>query len=187
MVQFNELKISPDGSKLIINASILDLPYYNNVYIDKVIIDTQDTFIEGGPSTNSVYKYEIPSDENLKNLKLEIDKLDILANLSTNILYVYIVSRGVVSPDVPCGQDNMITLGVVLFPFDLYCTMLTTLKSELNNCAAPKKFVDLFLKYKALQFALLIGDNSTAKEYYKYFIDKKDKLLTISKKCNCYE
>ena len=55
MVEFKELKITPDGKNLIINASIKDLEYYKDVYIDSVIIDTQDTYLPSGPSSNPIY------------------------------------------------------------------------------------------------------------------------------------
>lgn len=61
MIQFNELRVTPDGKKLIIDASVKDLQYYNDVYIDAVIIDTQDTYIANGPSTNPVFSYEVAS------------------------------------------------------------------------------------------------------------------------------
>lgn len=59
MIQFNELRITPDGKRLIIDASVKDLSYFNNVYIDAVIIDTQNTFTLNGPSTNAIFKHEV--------------------------------------------------------------------------------------------------------------------------------
>ena len=43
MVQFNELRITPDGQKLIIDVSVKDLEYYTNVYLDTVQIDAANT------------------------------------------------------------------------------------------------------------------------------------------------
>ena len=37
MVDFNELRVSPDRKNLIIDVSIKDLSYYENVYIDSII------------------------------------------------------------------------------------------------------------------------------------------------------
>lgn len=61
MIQFNELRVTSDGKKLIIDASVKDLQYYNDVYIDAIIIDTQDTYVANGPSTNPVFSYEVSS------------------------------------------------------------------------------------------------------------------------------
>ena len=46
MVQFNELRITPDNRELIIDVSVKDLDIYTNVYLDYIMIDNQDTFIE---------------------------------------------------------------------------------------------------------------------------------------------
>ena len=59
MIQFNELRITPDGKKLVIDASVKDLNYYNNVYIDAVIVDTQNTYVSSGPSSKPVFYYEV--------------------------------------------------------------------------------------------------------------------------------
>ena len=59
MVDFNELRVSLEGSKLVIDASVKNLDYYKDVYIDAVAIDSQDTYIENGVSTKPIYKYEV--------------------------------------------------------------------------------------------------------------------------------
>ena len=61
MVNFNELRVSPDRKNLIIDVSIKDLSYYENVYIDSIIIDTQDTYIPSGPSNSPIFTYEVVS------------------------------------------------------------------------------------------------------------------------------
>ena len=37
MVQFNELRITPDNRELIIDVSVKDLDIYTNVYLDYII------------------------------------------------------------------------------------------------------------------------------------------------------
>lgn len=59
MVQFNELRITPDGKNLIIDVSVQDMEYYDNVFIDSIIIDTEDTYIPSGPSTNPIFSYTV--------------------------------------------------------------------------------------------------------------------------------
>ena len=59
MVQFNELRITPDNKELIIDVSVKDLDIYTNVYLDYIMIDNQDTFIEDGPSDNPIYTHTI--------------------------------------------------------------------------------------------------------------------------------
>ena len=54
MVTFQELRITPDGKKLIIDVSVKDSKYYTNVYLDKILIDNQDSFLESGPSSSAI-------------------------------------------------------------------------------------------------------------------------------------
>ena len=38
MIEFKELRVTPDGKTLIIDAAVKDLSYYDNVYIKSVTI-----------------------------------------------------------------------------------------------------------------------------------------------------
>jgi hypothetical protein len=51
MIDFNELRITPDGKYLIIDVSINNASYYDNVFIKHIVIDTQDTYLHTGPSS----------------------------------------------------------------------------------------------------------------------------------------
>ena len=70
MIQFNELRINPEGTKLIIDVSVKNSVYYENVYIDTISIDTQDTFIGSGPSSNVAYTNTLEGDN--KSVRLEL-------------------------------------------------------------------------------------------------------------------
>lgn len=59
MIKFNELRITPNNESLIIDVSIEDADYYKNVVLDSIIIDTQDTYVENGPSSKAVFKYTV--------------------------------------------------------------------------------------------------------------------------------
>ena len=59
MIKFNELRITPNNENLIIDVCIEDAEYFDNVVLDSIIIDTQDTFTVGGPSTRAVFTYNI--------------------------------------------------------------------------------------------------------------------------------
>lgn len=56
MIVFDRLEISPDGKHLTIDARVDDMKYYDNVGICSVVIDTQDTYIPGGPSQKHVFE-----------------------------------------------------------------------------------------------------------------------------------
>lgn len=60
MIIFNELRITPDGKSLIIDAEVSDLKYFKDVYIESIYIDNQDTFAyRESPSTNPVFSYKV--------------------------------------------------------------------------------------------------------------------------------
>ena len=64
MIQFNELRITPDSKHLIIDASIDNSSYYDNVILDSIVIDTQDTYVANGPSSKPIYTYIIDTENN---------------------------------------------------------------------------------------------------------------------------
>ena len=66
MIVFNNIKITQDNKYLIIDAEIEDNAYYKDMYIDQVVIDNQDTYIQNGPSSNPIYIYQAqPQDNNI--------------------------------------------------------------------------------------------------------------------------
>lgn len=70
MVTFNELRITPDGNTLIIDVAIKDLRYYDNVGLDTILIDTQDTFTAEGPSSKAV-KFPVINSINAESFEIE--------------------------------------------------------------------------------------------------------------------
>ena len=52
MIKFNELKIEDCNKSLIIDASVIDLPYYTDIYIESVTIDVNGS--DGIKRTNNL-------------------------------------------------------------------------------------------------------------------------------------
>lgn len=63
MIKFNELRITPNNEALIIDVSIEDADYFENVVVDSIIIDTQDTYVQNGPSHNAVFTYIVAEED----------------------------------------------------------------------------------------------------------------------------
>ena len=209
MVDFNELRVSPDRKNLIIDVSIKDLSYYENVYIDSIIIDTQDTYIPSGPSNSPIFTYEVVSNvtsvyslhdcgcnqvqdyidkENCfetsnneeKRVRLELDNTALNNHLKGNLFFVYVITKGTPSSDTPCNMDNTINLGVTADTYPIYINMLNSLK-ELESCSTPKLFTDAFLRFKAFELSIKTGQYSQIINYWnKYF-----KSLDIPNNTNC--
>ena len=188
MVTFQELRITPDGQNLIIDVSVIRNPsYYQDVYLDTIQIDTQDTFIESGPSSKTVYNTIIKGVEgkSLKSIRLTLDAGDLLPSLNSNLFFVYVKVKGTPSADTPCGMDNITTLGVVFNFYPLYQHAFNYIKELSNTCSIPKNFINYILQYKAFEFAIKTGHYTEAIKYWKKFF-MKIKNSAITSNCGCY-
>ena len=89
MVTFNELRITPDGNTLIIDVAIKDLRYYDNVGLDTILIDTQDTFTAEGPSSKAV-KFPVINSIGAESFELEFgDFYYFKGTLKEGFLYTF--------------------------------------------------------------------------------------------------
>lgn len=183
MVTFQELRITPDSQKLIIDVSVKDLEYYTNVYLDTIQIDTQDTFVESGPSSEVVYTEVIGGDT--KSVRLELGTGDLLPTLNGNLFFVYIRTKGTPAANTPCGMDNIATLGVVSNLYPLHQHAFSYIKELSDTCSIPKNFINYILQYKAFELAIKTGHYTKAIKYWKrFFMGIKD--LVITPNCGCY-
>lgn len=92
MVTFNELRITPDGNTLIIDVAIKDLRYYDNVGLDTILIDTQDTFTAEGPSSKAV-KFPVINSIDAESFEIEFgDTYNFKGTLKEGFLYTFNVS-----------------------------------------------------------------------------------------------
>lgn len=196
MVEFKELRIVPDGKNIIIEASVEGL---EGVYLDSIVIDTQDTYIENGPSTSPVYSYTVPdeelpeaytrcgcnvydesgnlvyistSEEDLKatSIRLVLDATDIGTSSQKNLFFVYVIA----------SDDTYSIMGVIADLYPYYKTMMYYIKEVECDCEIPKWFIDRFLRFKAVELSLKTGHYTQAIEYWNRF-------FVTEVKCNCDE
>lgn len=183
MIIFNELDITSDGAKLIIDISVKDLEYYTDVYLDQILIDTQDTFIEFGPSSQTVYSKTIEGE--VKSFRLEIDNKDLLSTLKDNLFFVYVKTKGNPSADTPCGLDNQTTLGITTYYYPLYQKAMSYVKQLNDACNIPKDFINFILQYKAFQLSIKAGHYIESIKYWNR-LKSSTNAINITSKCNCY-
>lgn len=212
MIEFRELRITSDGKYLIIDAAVKEHSYYENVFIDSIVIDTQDTYVQNGPSNNPVYQYKVEEDgvQNLYAIPEECSCNPVLIDedksycftygyeegrhvrlmLSTkdiplnNMLFVYAVAKGTPSPDTPCGLDNSIVMQTVVDLYPFYQNTLCFLKELNNDCEVPKGFTDMILRLKALELCIRTGNYPQAIKYWKKFFSNNNRVTTTSN-CRC--
>lgn len=178
MVHIDTLSI--DNKTLVLSASIDDSPYYENVFLDKVIIDTQDTFKPSGPSDRAVYSSTI--DGNKKKIALVIPFTDILASEEKDLLIVYVKSKGNPTMDVPCGSDNPIAAKAIMDFRNIYCRLITFLKSP-DKCGPNRAFINEYFKYKLISLAMLTSNLDTLVRYFKKFYTNRS--LPYTPNCHC--
>ena len=199
MLIFNELRITPDQKYLIIDVSVDNQKYYENIQIDSIIIDTQDTYIDSGPSNNPIFTYNLTEENNNitqvytdnytpvldedtsycyveseekqnKSIRLILNYQDLNVSLQDNMFFVYAIPTGTPSADTPCGMDNAIVKGTIINLYPIYCKTIQYLKELDDSCIVPKNFMDMIIKLKALELSIKTGNSFQAIEYWnKYF------------------
>lgn len=213
MISFNELRIEPSGKYLIIDASVDDGECFNDVLIDSIVIDTQNTYIANGPSNTPVYQlqvdqipdltYSIPEDcncnpvlededksycftyglEQEKHIRLKLDASLIGGQIEGMLFFVYVISSGQPCTDVPYVGNSTI-MGTVAHLYPMYQSMMKSVKEIENNCCVPKNFIDYILRFKALELCIKTGNYPQAIKYWnKYFKGKMGRPRT---NCSCY-
>lgn len=181
MVIFDQLKISDDGKRMYINAHVNNASYFDNIYIDSIVIMTSDKVSEtapGTPTENYIYKKEIEGNEKEINLVLEVsdfvkvwekDPKAITLNksdMSKTLFFVYIKCKG--TPDVctPCRLDEEVTLGVTFDENILHQKVMGYTKELVKDCNVPTAFIDFILLWNAFKAAIETEHYIAAIKFY---------------------
>ena len=204
MISFNELRITPDGKYLVIDVQVQDLDYYKDVYLDSIHIDTQQTFIETGPSNKPIYSYVVPDNEQFIYTQdcgcrvITEQNEDILVNefgtkhirqfididsIGNNLFFVWVITKGNPTEDTPCGMKEAVTLGVVYNKLPIYNVAMKYINS-IEGCNIPREFMDFIFRKKAFETCLEVGNHNQAIKYWnKFFTNIKESQVS---NCNCY-
>lgn len=208
MIRFNELRVT--DKCLIIDASVIDLPYYNDVFIDSVIIDTQDTYVASGPSNKPVFTLETEieypkiytdgkqvydlddnsavyamDDSGKKHIRIELDSKALSVSLENTVFFIYVCTKGTPAPDTPCGMDNAVTMGVAVNLKTFYKSMVCFIKDTFKECELPKRFINAYLRFKAFEMAIKTCHYTEAITIWKkYFMNIRD--CTVKLPCGCH-
>lgn len=213
MVILEQCRIDSEGKHLIIEAAIENLSYYKDVNIAAVIIDTQDTFIDSGPSNRAIYHvsyeeedYVVDSIEDCSSIKTEesckcsnivtaqkhghkkvrlcLTEKDLGVSLNDNIFFVYIVTNGIPSPCTPCGMDNLYTMGVAVNLRPIYNMAMGYIKELDSNCLIPRGFIDMILRIKAFKLSLRTGNYPMAFKQWNTLFKNKVR-VSPNRGCGC--
>ena len=191
MIQFNDLKFLTSKT-LRINAEVIDLEYYNNVYIQSIIIDTEDTVQETGPSDNAPFVLNLTGQPRSINTTIDVSSL---VEGSPKMLFVYIRCAGVPTTDTPCGLDNQDTMQIVIDYQQVYNIALKLAKCVTKcgcvdgACAIDTNFANFALQYFRMEEGIKNGNWSDAYDAYCWLTRKagniKYKESNTSRRCSC--
>lgn len=211
MIVFNNLKVSQDNKYLYIDVQIENSTYFKDVYIDSIFVDTDETFVNNGPSNNAIKVYsataEYPqvfsendqennvldqeneqtvyTDEEfyLRQVSLSLDRT-VIGNLENRIFFVYVIAAGTPAPDTPCGMDVNQVMKAVINTYPIYQNSMNYI-SELNNsCKVPHNFIDYILNVQAFDLSIQTGNYNKAIQLWKDYFTSIPKIETLTCGCN---
>lgn len=205
MIHYNNLYITEDSKYLVIDVAIDEDSTYDDVYLDRIAIDTQDTYITNGPSNNAKI-FRIGGDDiegpsingieevknsgkdikKVKHTKLTLSAKDLGVNLNEDMLFIYSTASGFI-PEDKSDVIKYITntiLNVVVNTYEVYKSIIPLIKEIGELCKDPISFIDRELQIKAVEYSIKNGNYLLAIKYWKkYFMDNT--ITSSSNKCNC--
>lgn len=203
MIEIKELYITPDNTNLIISACIESLSIYDDVTLNTVKIDNQNTFVNPNyPSNNAIevynkdgslpIDYDTVHDSNNRIIKLVIPINALMDNTSNNLFYVYIeadIDEASELLSTDCGYDVNIKMNPVINDFIIYNLLIGDIKSNTtSDCKGNNvttSFANNFIKYQLVETALKAGKYSIANTYWNKYFSSPD-ILTFKTTYSCH-
>lgn len=202
MIIFDQLRISDDGKRMYINAHVNKASYFNDIYIDSIVIQTADKVSETDPRLpTSDYVYIKKAEENAKELNLVLEASDLSrswesdpnaiafgrGDMSKTLFFVYIKCKGTPGSCTPCRLDEETTLGVVFDENVLHQKVMDYTKELVADCSVPSAFIDFILLWNAFKSAIETEHYIPAIKFFNMMFEEVGKSCqsrTI-KTCRC--
>lgn len=181
MIQFNEARMTPDTKHIIVDVSIVNMSYYENVYVDAVILK----YIDKDGNEQPVPDGEFSRDngrigENVKRFRVYAD----IDSISYNLFIIHAYCTDGASPDTPCGMTATESTKAIYNTCPIYQNLMAGLRNLGDDCSPPQALMNQFFRYKAFQLAIETGDYDAAAKYWNQFFSRKSK--KTSKGCGCH-
>ena len=202
MIIFDQLRISDDGKRMYINAHVNKADYFNDIYIDSIVIQTADKVSETDPGLpTSDYVYIQKVEENTKELNLVLEASDLSKSwesdpnaiafnrrdMSKTLFFVYIKCKGTPGSYTPCRLDEETTLGIVFDDNVLHQKVMDYTKELVADCNVPSEFINFILLWNAFKSAIETEHYIPAIKFFNMMFDEVGKSCqsrTI-KTCGC--
>lgn len=174
MVRFYKLAISADGETLSIDVNLPNYAEYPDAYISRITIDTQDTYIDDGPSSTPVYTYNTTpafQGDLVRDVVLELTKEDIPLNFNDTIFFVYVLVEGLPVDYNPCCADMQpTTMRTVVNTYPYYQIMMAYLKDVEKSCQIPQALIDYYFRFKAFEISIITGNYNQAIQFWNKYL-----------------
>lgn len=191
MLQWNELRITPDGKYLIIDVEVQSQSYYKNIFINTLSlqvyskIDSSTTLYiwrdyEAIATEEEAYKEVGVQGMKYKRLRKAID----IEDLSDCLFYITATNTDDFEEDTPNGLKQTVIHGVSYNKYLLYSQSIKALRA-MDNCIPNKDVINYILQFKMFELALETGDKDTAITYWNKCV--RGKVPVLVKDCGCYE
>ena len=196
MIRFNELKI--EDNYIIIDVQIEEEKYFKDMYIDSIVIDTQDTFIANGPSSKAIYTKTFNTDTDIKKeeivytqgtdkhnrVRIYIDGKDLNVDIHKTMFFVYVIAGGTPAADTPCRWDENKALHTLVDTQVLYNNMIQYVKELNKDCSTPDNFINAILQFNAIDLALKTNQYPLAIDLWKRFYSDIESNVVLPN-CGC--
>jgi hypothetical protein len=193
-VIFDQLRVSDDGKRMYISIHVNRASYFDDIYLDEIVITTADKVLETSPTIPSEdYIYKKVFDNGMKEADIVLLPTDFnehftKSNFSSDLFFVYVKVKGTPDPCTPCRLDEEVTLGVTFDESLLYQQVMQFTKSLAEDCNIPVGFTDFILKWNAFKAAVETEHYIPAINYYQQLFDNTVGISAkgTSKPCGCH-
>ena len=196
MIRFNELKI--EDNYIIIDVQIEEEKYFKDMYIDSIVIDTQDTFIANGPSSKAIYTKTFNTNTDVKKeeivytqgidkynrVRIYIDGKNLNVDIHKTMFFVYVIAEGTPSAYTPCRWDENKALHTLVDTQVLYNNMIQYVKELNKDCSTSNNFINTILQFNAIDLALKTNQYPLAIDLWKRFYSDIESNVVLPN-CGC--
>lgn len=194
MILFDQLRVSDDGKRMYISIHVNRASYFDDIYLDEIVITTADKVLETSPTIPSEdYIYKKVFDNGMKEADIVLLPTDFnehftKSNFSSDLFFVYVKVKGTPDPCTPCRLDEEVTLGVTFDESLLYQQVMQFTKSLAEDCNIPVGFTDFILKWNAFKAAVETEHYIPAINYYQQLFGSTVGISAkgTSKPCGCH-
>lgn len=174
MVKFNELGVTRDGRRLIIDVSVRNIDSLKDVYIDKIYVINHHNYADGADldeicSYSESFAPFTEDEEGKKSVTCVVNE-DEVPGLADDLLFVAVKTSGTASGEYK-GENPVV--GVTYHADRVYSEFMDAMKeialSKDSECEPPRWFIDLHLRLRALEAAIESGDFALACKWWREF------------------